>query len=287
MAGSVCRRAERTDRVTTQTTALPRSRHPGSTRSPWMPSERIVFGILGFIVVLGAWEAISRLGLVKKVLLSSPSLILEAGANDIASGVIWPHLTATGVEFALGFGVALATGIPLGLAIGWFRRLRYVVDPWLAAVYATPTVALIPLVILVAGIGLTSKVIVVWLETVVVVAVSTAAGVRATEARYYDIARSFRASKRTTFLTVVLPASIPFILTGVRLGVGRALVGVIVSEFIASNVGIGFYISYNGTVFQSARVFFGIILLGLIGITLGELVRRIERRFDVWRPALA
>lgn len=273
--------------MSAQSTPLSRSGHPGPRgRTLWRPSERIVFGVVGFVAVLGTWETVSQLGLIKKVLLSSPTLILGAGVQDISSGAIWPHIAASGTEFALGFAAALATGIPLGLAIGWFRRLSYVLDPWLAAIYATPTVALIPLIILIAGIGLPSKVIVVWLETIVVVAVSTTTGVRAADARYHEIAQSFNASKWMTFRTVVLPASFPFVLTGIRLGVGRAIVGVIVSEFIASNVGIGFYIAFNGTVFQSARVFFGIILLGIVGITLGELVRRLERRFDRWRPAI-
>jgi NitT/TauT family transport system permease protein len=88
------------------------------------------------------------------------------------------------------------------------------------------------------------------------------------------------------FKTVILPASVPFILTGARLGTGRALVGVVVAEFLASNGGIGFYISLNGSLLQSARVYFGIVLLGIIGVALGELVRVIEKRFDRWRPAI-
>lgn len=236
--------------------------------------------------MLVAWQAVVELGFVKKVLLSSPTLIFQAAVKDISSGAIWPHLQASGTEFVVGFAVALAIGVPLGLLLGSFRRLNYLLDPWLSAIYATPTVALIPLIVLIAGIGLTSKVIVVFLEAIFVITVSTMTGVRAADARHLDIARSFNASAGITFRTVTLPTSVPFILTGIRLGVGRALVGVVVSEFIASNVGIGFYISFNGSIFNSARVFFGIILLGLFGITLGELLRFVERRFDRWRPSI-
>lgn len=278
--------------VTTQTVPLRRASHPKPESSFWpRPSERVVFGLLGFVVVLLAWELASSsqygFGLVKRVLLSSPTLILDAAIKDISSGAIWPHIVASGQEYVLGLSAALVTGIPLGLAIGWFRRLNYILDPWLSAIYATPTVALIPLIILIFGIDLQAKVIVVWLEAIFVITVSATSGVRAADAKYHDIAESFHASKWTVFRTVTLPASVPYILTGVRLGTGRALVGVVVSEFLAANAGIGFYISLNGSFFSSDRVFFGIILLGVLGVTLGELVRVVEKRFDRWRPAIA
>ena len=275
-----------------QTVPLRRTAHPSPKSGFWpRPNERVIFGLLGFLIVLGTWELVSSseygLGLVKRVLLSSPTLILDAAIKDISSGAIWPHIVESGKEYAFGFSAALVTGIPLGLAIGWFRRLNHVLDPWLSAIYATPTVALIPLIILIFGIDLGAKIVVVWLEAIFVITVSTTTGVRAADAKYHDIAESFRASKWTVFRTVTLPASVPYILTGVRLGTGRALVGVVVSEFLAANAGIGFYISLNGSFFSSARVFFGIILLGVLGITLGELVRVVEKRFDRWRPAIS
>jgi ABC-type nitrate/sulfonate/bicarbonate transport system permease component len=264
-----------------------RRTHPGPRLLPrWRPSERLVFGVIGFVVVLGLWEAVSVLGLVKKVVLSSPTLIFNAAVTDISNGVIWPHLQASGTEYILGFLTALVIGVPVGLAIGLFRRLNYLLDPWLSAIYATPTVALVPLIIIVLGIGLESKVFVVFLEAVFVVVVSTMAGVHAADANFHDIAESFRASRWMRFRSVVLPASVPYILTGARLGTGRALVGVVVAEFLASNGGIGFYISLNGSLLQTARVYFGIVLLGILGVVLGEAVRTIERRFERWRPAI-
>jgi NitT/TauT family transport system permease protein len=267
--------------------SVARRAHPAPPALPrWRPSERLVFGVLGFVVVLGLWEAVSALGLVKKVVLSSPSLILDAAISDITNGVIWPHLQVSAIEYTLGFAAALVVGIPIGLGIGLFRRLNYLLDPWLSAVYATPTVALVPLIILILGIGLEAKTFVVFLEAIFVVTVSTMAGVHAADIVYHDVAQSFRASGWTRFRTVVLPASVPYILTGARLGTGRALVGVVVAEFLASDAGIGFYISLNGSLLQTARVYFGIIILGVFGVVLGELVRLIEHRFERWRPAI-
>lgn len=278
--------------MTARTVPLGRSRHPRrQRRSSWLPSERVVFGFIGFVVVIVAWELVSSsdygLGFVKRVQLSSPTLILEAAIDEITTGAIWPHLLESSKAYFLGLGSALVTGIPLGLAIGWFRRLNYVIDPWLSAIYATPSVALIPLIILIFGIDLEAKVVVVWLGTIFEITVSAAAGVHAADSRFHDIAQSFGASRWMTFRTVTLPASVPYILTGIRLATGRALVGVVVSEFLAANAGIGFYISLNGSFFNTANVFFGIIILGVVGLVLGELIRIIERRFDRWRPAIS
>jgi NitT/TauT family transport system permease protein len=252
----------------------------------WRPSERLVFGVLGFAIVLIVWEAASRLQLVRQAVLSRPTAIVDAAITDATNGVIWPHLQASAIEYILGFGVALAIGIPVGLGIGMFRRLNWLLDPWLSAIYATPTVAIVPLIIIVLGIGIEAKIFVVFLEAIFVIVVSTMAGVHAADAVYHDVAESFRASRWTRFRTVTLPASVPFILTGARLGTGRALVGVVIAEFLASNGGIGFYISLNGSLLQTSRVYFGILLLGILGMVLGEAVRAIERRFERWRPAI-
>ncbi|HXG39749.1 MAG TPA: ABC transporter permease [Candidatus Limnocylindrales bacterium] len=267
---------------------LARQSHPRAPRGLSLPrpSERLVWGLLGFAIVLPLWEAVVQLGFVRRVTLSAPSLILGTAIRDFTSGYIWPHLWVSGQEYLLGLAAALLTGIPIGLLLGLFRRLNYVFDPWLSALYATPTIALVPLIIIVFGIGLLSKVVVVWLEAIFVVVISTMAGVRAADPRHLDIARSFGASRWLRFKSVILPSSVPFILTGIRLGTTRALVGVVVAEFLASNAGIGFYINFSGTTFRTDRVMLGVILLGLIGIAIGELIRTAERRVERWRPAL-
>jgi len=271
--------------VTANSIAQPANRRPlGILR--WRPSERLVFGLLGFVVVLAAWEAASELKLVKKVVLSSPRLILDAAIKDISSGAIFPHIAVSGEEFVLGLAVAIAVGIPLGLALGLFRRLNYLLDPWLSMLYATPTVALVPLIIIIFGIGIEAKVVVVFLEAIFVITVSVMAGVHAADTVYHDVAASFGASAWTRFRTVILPASTPFLLTGIRLGTGRGVVGVVVAEFLAANQGIGFYIGINGVLLQTSRVYFGIALLGILGLVLGELVRALERRFERWRPRI-
>ena len=249
-------------------------------------TEPVVFGVLGIALVLVVWEAAVDLGFVKALLISSPTRVASAAVADFTSGAIWPDLRVSLLEWSVGFAVGLATAIPTGLIIGYSRRAEYVFDPILAALYATPIVALVPMIVLVFGVGTASKFFVVWLETFITCTIATLAGAHAADKRYLDIARSFGASRGLTFRSVTLPTTVPFIITGVRLAAGRALVAVIIAEFIASNIGIGFYISFNGTLLQTSRVMLGVVLIGLFGMTVGQLIRRIEQRFDVWRPSL-
>lgn len=273
--------------VTSPDRIRPRGQHPRRSRGLSLRAipDRLTYGLIGFVVVLPLWEAVVRVGLVKRVTLSSPSLILEAAWEDLLiNGTLWPHLLQSSQQFVLGLGLALITGVPLGLALGLFRRLNYFVDPWLSAIYATPTIALVPLIVLALGLGLESKVFIVWLEAIFVIVVTTTVGVRAAEARYLDLAKSFRASRWLTFRSVIVPSSFPYILTALRLGTTRALVGVVVAEFFAANKGLGFFINFSGTTLRTNRVMLGVIILGLLGVIMGEGVRRIERRFEKWRP---
>ena len=162
-------------------------------------NERLFYGILGFVVIGILWELAGDLGLYRKSLLSTPSLVWSAAVQDFGSGTIWPDLSASGVEFGLGFVAALGIGIPLGLAIGMFRRVEYLVSFLLFGIYSTPKAAIAPLIILVAGIGLESKVILVFLLAFFSVIVSTVAGVRSVAERHLDIADSFGASRWLRF----------------------------------------------------------------------------------------
>ena len=246
--------------------------------------ERLLLGMAGFLSVLVLWAVAAQLGLIQLVLLSSPTRIWNAALIEVRSGQLWGHVGISLLEFSLGYLAAALLGVLIGVVAGWFRRANYVIDPWLAALYATPDVALVPLIILWLGIGLWSKVFVVFLTSLFAVAINTLVGVQSTDPRMLEVARSFGASQITIFRTVVLPSTLPFILTGLRLASGRALVGVVLAELIAANQGIGFLISVSGVTLNTARMMVGVILLGLFGVLLGELTRRVEQRFDAWRP---
>lgn len=253
---------------------------------PRFVNERVFYGVIGFIGLLLVWEAATGTGILRRSLLSTPSSIWRVAVADFGSGAIWPHMTTSLTEFAIGFVVSLAIGIPVGLAIGWFRRVDYFLSALLAGLNATPNVALIPLIILIAGIGLESKVIVVFLSAFFAVVVTTFTGVQSISRRHLEITRSFGGSRWLAFRTVALPSTIPFILSGIRIGAGRALVGVVSAELLSANQGLGFYIELRGTFLDTARVMLGITLFGVFGVIMGELIRLAEKRFEVWRPEL-
>jgi NitT/TauT family transport system permease protein len=249
-------------------------------------NERVFYGVTGFAGLIVFWEIAANTGIFRKSLVSAPSSIWKAALTDFGNGTIWPHIASSTGEFAVGFLVSLAIGIPLGLAIGWFRRVDYFCSGLLAGLNATPNVALIPLIVLIAGIGFESKVIVVFLSAFFAVVVTTFTGVQSIARRHLEITRSFGGSRWLAFRTVALPSTIPYILSGIRIGAGRALVGVVSAEFISANQGLGFYIGFFGVFLDTARVMLGIVLFGIFGVVLGEVIRIAEHRYDVWRPEL-
>ncbi len=253
-------------------------------REFYLKNERWMIGTAAVLIFIALWEAFTRSGAISPILLSSPIAVASAGAAMFASGEIWNDLWVSGVEFFVGFGLSVLLGIPLGLAVGWYRRLYFAVDPFLSALYATPRVALLPLIIIWLGIGIWSKVAIVFLGAFFPICVNTLAGVKTSDARLLRVSRSFGASELQIFKSIVLPSSVPFILTGLRLGVGRALIGVVVGELYAATAGIGFMITVAGATFQTDKVFVGIVILALFGVFCVELLTRLERRFETWRP---
>jgi NitT/TauT family transport system permease protein len=253
----------------------------------WQRNERLALGAFGLVLLMAMWELVVRLGLVRALFVSSPSGIVRAFAEALDRGTLWTDISISLVEFALGYVAAAILGIVIGIAAGWYRRLNYIASPWLAAWYATPHIALIPLIILWFGIGLQYKVFYVFLVSFFSVVINALAGVQSAEAKYLDVAKSFRANQATVFRTVVLPGSLPFILTGLRLAAGRAWVGVVVSELVGANQGLGFMINLAGTMLDTGRAMMGIVMLGIFGVALGEVLGRVEKRFDVWRPQRA
>jgi NitT/TauT family transport system permease protein len=250
----------------------------------YLTSERAILGVASVAAVLLLWEWTAARELVSLVFISSPTRIAKAAVELAASGGLWNDLKVSGIEFFVGYALAVAAGIPLGIATGWYRRLFYLLDPFISALYATPRVALLPLIIIWVGIGIWSKIVVVFLGAVFPILINTLAAVRTTDERLLRAARSFGADDLQVFRTVVLPSSVPFILTGLRLGVGRALVGVVVGELYAATAGIGFLITVAGASFQTDKVFVGILIIAAAGMVSMEVLSRLERRFEKWRP---
>jgi len=168
--------------------------------------------------------------------------------------------------------------------MGWYRRFNAVLDPFVSALYATPRIALLPLLMIWFGIGFASKMAIVFLGAVFPIVVNTITGVRTLDADFVKVARSFGGNDRQLFVTVALPSSVPLLLSGLRLGLGHALIGIVVGEMYGATSGIGYLITVSGARFQTDKVMVGIIIIALAGILLTGLLRAIERRFERWRP---
>lgn len=206
------------------------------------------------------------------------------GVKPDLTADIWNGLYVSGSEFVLGFTFAVLFAIPVGLLLGWYRKFNYVFEPFVSALNATPRVALTPLLIIWFGIGIWSKVALVFLGGVFPIIINTQSGVRALDELLLRAARSFGARDRQIFTTIALPGSIPFILSGIRVGLGRALVGIVVGELIGATAGIGYLMSIAGATFQTDKLFVGIFIITGFGVLITSVVNRFEHRFDAWRP---
>jgi NitT/TauT family transport system permease protein len=264
-------------------------------REAYLTYERGILGMAAFTLFLLFWEGLGRgwwadllhIGAlrVKPIMLSSPSTIAAAAWQMyFVTGEMWRDLGVSSLEFLLAFLAAAALGIPLGLVAGRYRNLSYAVDPLLNALNATPQVALVPLVVLWMGTGLGARVFIIALLMIVPLMINSFAAMRTVEPKYLTLAHSFDAGEWTVFRTIIVPAAIPFLLTGIRLAIGRGMIGVVVGEIYGAPVGVGFVINQAGQTFQTAKVFVGVLTLVVVGLLLSEAVRGFERSVERWRP---
>jgi len=250
----------------------------------YLNQEKKLLGTVAVIVFLTIWELVGNVfQLINPMFMSAPSLVFKAAVDLVSSGEIWNDLRISAIELCWGYTLSVAFGIPFGIMVGWYKRASYIFDPFINAMNATPRVALLPLVIIWLGIGVLSKVGIIFLGAVFPILINTRDGVKTTPHNLLTCARSFGASEWMLFKTVVLPSTLPFILTGLRLATGRALVGVMVGELYAATAGIGFMITVAGATFQTDKVFVGVGIFAISGMILMEALTKIERRFDKWR----
>jgi ABC-type nitrate/sulfonate/bicarbonate transport system permease component len=257
---------------------------PSRARGFYLEHERAIIGTGAVLAFVLAWEAVIRSRLIDPLFLSSPTLIVRAGYELFAEGTIWKDLRVSATEFLVGYLMAAGVAIPLGLALGWYRRLYFCLSPFVDVLNAVPRVALLPIIIIWFGIGVWSKIVVVFLGAVIPLLINTFSGVKTTEERFLKVARSFGASELKIFWSIVFPGTVPFIFTGLKYAAGRALLGVVVGELYAATAGIGFLIAVAGATFQTDKVFVGILIITTTGILVVELLNRLERRFEGWRP---
>jgi ABC-type nitrate/sulfonate/bicarbonate transport system permease component len=242
------------------------------TRGRWI-------GAAWVVAFIALWQAVTGAGLIDKIFLCSPLAIAQVAYEQFfVSGEIYPNILVSLREATFGFALAIVVGVMLGLAMGRFEGVRRAAEPFVMALYSTPSVALLPLFVLWLGIGLGSKVLIVFLGGVFAILVNTVAGVRSVNPRLIETARAFTATEADIFLYIVLPAATPYIVAGIRLAIGRVLISVFVAELFASNEGVGYMITQAGATYDTPLMFVGILLLTFTGMALSQLLSFVEDR---------
>jgi NitT/TauT family transport system permease protein len=252
------------------------------TRVPQGARIRYFAGVISVLSGLLVWELVSRVLIANPLFLAAPSQIMQAIYALTLSGEMQRHIAISGIEFALGYVIASVIGIMLGFAMANSITAKRALQPWISGLYATPTIALAPLFILWLGIGIWSKVLVVIFLVLFPVTINTEAGLRTTSERLIEMLRSFGASERQIFFKVSLPSAMPFILAGLKLGIGRGLIGVVVAELFGSRAGLGRLISQSADAFNMPELFAGVVVLAFAGIVMTAAFTWVEGKLVPW-----
>lgn len=245
-------------------------------------SKTMLFQTACHIGILVAWELLSRF-VIPPRFLPPPSAIAVAFYDVTVTGELLRQLWQTASVLLVGFSLAIVTGVALGVAMGTFATLRRLLDPYVNAFNAMPTVALVPLVIIWLGLEFQAKVFLTWLVAVFPIVINSQIGVANVPPAFIETARAFGCDRWQTFRRVVLHAAVPFLIAGIRLGLGKALVGVVVAEMFTALAGLGYMVVLYGNTFRTAELFVPIVVLALLSIGITKMIYALERRVAPWR----
>jgi NitT/TauT family transport system permease protein len=255
--------------------------------SPWRRFEPAILGAGSIAGLLIAWELLPHLVPLSagtKLFFATPSQIAGTLWTMFATGTIWRPLGVSASGFALGLGLAILVGLPLGVLIGRSPTLNAMFDPFITAFNATPRLVFLPLVVLWFGLGLWSKVVIVFIGALFPILINTYEGVRNADKVLINVVRSFGAKEWDIARLVVVPNALPYIVAGLRLTIGRAVLGVVVAEFFGSEEGLGVIMVQAAGRYQVAVVFAGLIVFATLSLVMTALVQLVEERLSRWRP---
>jgi sulfonate transport system permease protein len=245
--------------------------------------QEIAIRLVSLTVVLGLWQVFGAR--VDPVLFTTPWAIAKAAVVMIGSGELWNYLWPSLVVLALGLTAAAIIGIAMGLLLARFWVLDVALGVYITFLYSTPTVALVPLIVLWAGFETMAKVIILFLFAFFPMVINTYQGVKNVDPRLVEVGRAFRCSERQLWTNIVLPGALPFIVTGLRLAVGRGLIGMVLADLYTAISGIGYLIVRTASTYQVDKMFVPIVTLGILGVTLTALLRLLEIKVAPWTVA--
>lgn len=240
--------------------------------------------LASIVAGLWVWHVLAVSVINDPTFLVSPLVVVEKGYEMLAvSGELYPHLFASSWIFFYGFVLAIIAGVPLGFVMALSPLVRDYINPWMTTLYTTPRIAFAPVLLLWLGIGAGSKVAIVFLGCVFPILINSYYGMRVVNREYVELARSFRLSRRALFMKILLPASVPFILAGIRLSIGRGLTGVAIAEWFGATEGLGYLVFFAGQTLNVPTLFVGVAAFAVLGIVGFEIVRRFETYAMPWR----
>ena len=239
---------------------------------------------ISVVLFLIGWEVASRREWIDPLFISSPISIVQAAIIMVQDPTFWRNMGVSGYEFSIGFIFSVVIGIPMGVFSGWNKTFYAIVNPFISGLYVTPKVGLLPVIVIAFGIGVESKMIIVFLMAFFPIVMNAQKAMNSLDRNLINAARTFAASEFQIFKTIALPSTVPFLLTGIRLGIGQGLIGVVVGELFASSAGIGFQLTIDRHNLQTAKMFVGILVITLSGSILTVLVGMLEKHFSAWRP---
>ncbi len=260
-------------------------RVPTAASRGWRPLTPRMRLVVSGMIGIALWWVVARLIVNNALFLPTPSQVLKEAILIASTGELFHHIWVSTLEFVLGASAGVVIGVLAGLPMAVNRVAFDYFDPWLSALYTTPLVALTPLFIIWFGIGMTSKVVIIFLVVVFPVTMNTIAGIKSVDEQLVNVALSFGATKQDVLRKVMIPWAIPFILSGARIGAGRGVVGIFVAElFAGAGAGVGWLITAAGQVFNTGLLFVGVIVLACFGLVVTSVLRALERRIAPWRP---
>jgi len=250
-------------------------------------TDKLISNLLklaSIVAGLALWHVIAAYIVNDPTFLVSPIVVLRTGYDMLfVTGELYPHVFASSWIFFYGFGLAIVVGVPLGFVMALSAPVRDYVNPWMTTIYSTPRIAFAPVLLLWFGIGGGAKVAIVFIGCLFPILINSFYGMRVVNREYVELARSFRLNSWALFMKILLPASVPFILAGIRLSVGRGLTSVAIAEWFGATEGLGFLVFFAGQTLNIPILFVGVAAFAVLGILGFEIIRRVEIYATPWR----
>jgi NitT/TauT family transport system permease protein len=245
--------------------------------------QNMVIRLVSLATALVLWQIAGNS--VDPVLFTTPTKVAVAAFEMVLSGELWAYLWPSLIVLIIGLSLAIVFGTMIGLVLARYHILDVGVMVYITFLYSIPSVALVPLIVLWAGYETTAKVIILFIFAFFPMVINTYQGVKAVDPKLLEVGRAFRCSERQLWGNIVLPAALPFIVTGIRLAVGRGMIGMVLADLYTAISGIGYLIVRTASTFQVDKMFVPIVTLGLLGVTLTALLRMAEKRVAPWTAA--